>query len=32
VVIEVQESVLTGKPPLDYVAIEARFMAAVGGR
>jgi sulfopyruvate decarboxylase alpha subunit len=32
IVAKVQESAPTVKPPLDYVAIKERFMAAVGGR
>ena len=32
IVAKVQESAPTAKPPLDYVGIKERFMAAVGGR
>jgi thiamine pyrophosphate-dependent acetolactate synthase large subunit-like protein len=32
IVAKVQESAPTVKPPLDYVAIKERFMAAIGGR
>ena len=32
IVAKVSESTPTVKPPLDYVAIKERFMAAVGGR
>jgi thiamine pyrophosphate-dependent acetolactate synthase large subunit-like protein len=32
IVAKVSESMPTVKPPLDYVAIKERFMAAVGGR
>ena len=32
IVAKVSETAPTVKPPLDYVAIKERFMAAVGGR
>jgi hypothetical protein len=32
IIAKVSESTPTVKPPLDYVAIKERFMAALGGR